>query len=178
MLKTILIALGALIAGILAFAATRPNTFRVERSVQIAAPPQDIHTLLADFREWRRWSPWEHLDPEMQRTFSGAPSGEGAVYEWDGNKKAGAGRMEIVEEVPGERLVIALSFIRPFASHNTTEFTIESDGEVSRLNWAMHGPAGYMSKLMTVFASFDKMIGPDFERGLEALKQEAERANG
>lgn len=173
MLRYILLGIGTIVAGILAFAATRPETFRVERSIQIAASPDAIYPLLADFRQWTRWSPWEKLDPDMQRTFSGPPNGEGSIYEWHGNKKAGAGRMEIVEAVPGERVVIALSFIRPFESHNTTEFSLDNDDSTT-LTWTMHGPAGYMTRLMTVFTSMDRLIGPDFDKGLESLKAEAE----
>jgi uncharacterized protein YndB with AHSA1/START domain len=174
MFKVIAIGVGTIIAGILAFATTRPDTFRVERSIMIAAPPENVYPFLTDFREWPRWSPWEKLDPEMQRSYGGSASGEGAVYEWNGNRKAGAGRMEIVDASEGRHVEINLTFLRPFVSSNTTEFTLTPKEDGTLLRWQMHGPAGYMSKLMTVFASFDKMIGPDFDRGLESLKHEAE----
>jgi uncharacterized protein YndB with AHSA1/START domain len=174
MLKKAAIGLGAVVAGILVFAATRPDSFRVERSIQIAAPPESIYPLLSDFREWKRWSPWEELDPDMQRTFSGADEGNGAVYAWDGNRKAGEGRMEIIQAVPEEHLSIALTFIRPFESHNTAEFTLVPNPEGTEVRWTMHGPAPYVTRLMTVFLSMDRLIGPDFERGLAELKRTTE----
>lgn len=175
MFKIIAVGVGTIITAVLAYATTRPDTFRVERSIEIAAPPAEIHAILSDLRQWPRWSPWEQLDPEMKRTYLGAESGTGARYEWDGNRKAGAGRMEIIDSEHPERVAIALNFLRPFESANTAEFTLTPVEGGTHVTWAMHGPAGYMSKLMTVFSSFDRMMGPDFDRGLATLRKEAEK---
>ena len=162
------------IAGLLAYAATRPNIFRVQRKVRIDAAPEAIFALIEDLRRWEAWSPYEKVDPEMERTFSGAESGKGAVYEWSGDRKAGAGRMEITDAVPRSKVVIQLDFFRPFKSRNVAELTLEPEGGGAVVTWALQGPSPYMSKLVGVFIDMDRMIGQQFEEGLEALKAIAE----
>ncbi len=175
MLKIILVVIVVLIAVVLGLAATKPDTFRVERAATIKAPPAKVYALIDDFRQWSQWSPWEKLDPELKRTFSGPASGKGAVYEWTGNSKVGAGRMEITEPTPPSKIVIKLDFIKPFEGHNIAEFTLEPQGDSTQLTWAMHGPTPFVSKVMQVFISMDRLIGKDFEAGLANLKAAAER---
>ena len=146
----------------------------MQRVTTIKAPPEAIMPLISDFHQWTRWSPWEHLDPKMQRTFSGAPAGKGAVYSWQGNSDVGEGRMEIIDFVPPGRIVIKLDFITPVESNNVTEFVLVPQGDQTVVTWKMKGPMPFVSKLMTVFASLDTLIGPDFERGLAKLKSAAE----
>ena len=177
MLKTILIvvAIAIVIAAILAYAATKPDTFSVQRSARIKAPPETIYAVINDFHRWIEWSPWERLDPSMTRTQSGAPSGTGAVYEWSGNGKVGAGRMEIKESVPASRVGIQLDFIKPFEGHNITEFTLVPQGDATQVTWSMHGPTPFISKLMQVVVNMDTMIGKDFEAGLANLEALTEK---
>jgi hypothetical protein len=163
-----------LLAAVLGFAATRPDTFRVERTATIQASPGEIVPLLTDFHRWSSWSPYEKLDPGMKRTFSGASAGPGAVYEWDGNAKAGAGRMEILESSPS-KVAIQIDFTAPMEGHNRAEFTLEPEGDATRVTWTMHGPSPYVAKVMGVFFNMDTMIGKDFETGLGNLKAIAER---
>jgi uncharacterized protein YndB with AHSA1/START domain len=175
MLKTVAVVVVVLIAGVLVFAATRPDAFRVERSVSIKAPPEKIYPYFNDFNRWAEWSPWEKLDPAMKRSFSGAPAGKGAVYAWQGNSKVGEGRMEILESSPSEKLLIKLDFIKPFEGHNTAEYTLVPSGDTTQVTWAMYGPSTFVTKLMGVFVSMDSLIGKDFEAGLANLKSAAEK---
>jgi uncharacterized protein YndB with AHSA1/START domain len=175
MLLTLVISIVVVIGALLAFAATKPDTFRVERSTTIKAPPEKIFPLIDDFHRWTTWSPWEKMDPAMTRTHSGAPSGKGAVYEWEGNSKVGRGRMEIVDSVPSSRVAIKLDFLKPMEAHNIAEFTLTPSGDSTRVTWVMHGPAPFVSKLMQVFMSMDRMVGKDFEAGLANMKAAAER---
>lgn len=163
------------VIAIVAIAATKPNNFVVQRTTDVAAAPETVFALIDDFHKWRDWSPWEGLDPDLKRKMSGAQSGRGAVYEWDGNKKVGSGRMEIVEAAAPNKVVIKLDFLRPFEAHNMAEFTIVPQGQTTRVNWAMRGPSPFMTKVMQTVMNFDKMIGKDFERGLANLKAIAER---
>lgn len=163
------------VLAILAIAATKPNNFVVQRTTDIAAAPETVFALIDDFHKWRDWSPWEGLDPDLRRKMSGAQSGRGAVYEWDGNKKVGSGRMEIVEAAAPNKVAIKLDFLRPFEAHNMAEFTIVPQGQTTRVNWAMRGPSLFMTKVMQTVMNFDKMIGKDFEKGLANLKAIAER---
>jgi len=174
MIKNIAIVVAVLIAILLAYAATRPDSFRLERSVTIKAPPAKAFALINDFHRWTAWSPWEHMDADLQRTYSGPASGVGAVYNWEG-KKTGVGRMEILESSPASLIKIKLDFFKPFEAHNTAEFTLLSKGDSTTVTWAMYGPSPFMSKLMGIFFSIDKMVGKDFEAGLEKMKAAAEK---
>ena len=174
MFKKIAITLLVLLGGLLGYAALQPDTFHVERTTEISASAERILPLLSDFHRWEAWSPWEKLDPQMQRTFSGPPSGQGAVYEWRGNSEAGAGRMEITAATPAA-VAIKLDFLEPLASSNTTSFALQPAADGTRIVWAIDGPMPYLSKLMCVFISMDRLIGKDFETGLRQLKTAAER---
>lgn len=173
-LSVILIILVVLIAAILIYAATRPDTFSVERSTQINAPAAKIFPLINDFDSWARWSPWEKKDPAMKRSRSGPPTGQGAVYAWEGNKEVGQGRMEIIDTAPPSRIRIKLDFFKPFEAHNSAEFTLVPKGEATEVRWVMQGPSPFMFKLMGLFLNMDKMVGKDFEAGLASMKAAAE----
>ena len=178
MLTTILVVI-AFIAAIaivivLLLAAAKPDTFHVERTTAIAAPPERIFPLINDFRNWRSWSPYEKLDPAMKRTLSGAESGPGAVYEWQGNGKAGQGRMEIAAASPS-KVAIDLRFLKPFRAHNLAEFRLEPQGGATKVTWAMDGKIPFAAKIMHTVFNMDRMIGKDFETGLANLKNIAEK---
>jgi uncharacterized protein YndB with AHSA1/START domain len=175
MLKKIVLVILALIAIVLIYAATRPDTFRVERTARIPAPAEKIFPLIDDFHRWGAWSPYEKLDPDMKRTFGGAPAGKGATYAWEGNSKAGAGHMEITESTPSSKIAIKLDFIKPFEGHNVAEFTLQPQGDATQVTWAMSGPSPYVAKVMGIFFNMDQMIGKDFETGLANLKTATEK---
>jgi uncharacterized protein YndB with AHSA1/START domain len=169
-LKSILTA----IVLILVYAWFRPKTFRVERSTVINAPAEKVYRHLADFRNWQAWSPWEGLDPELKRTFAGPAEGVGAAYAWEGNKKVGAGRMELTKADPKSGISLNLDFLRPFKASNITDITFTPEGDGTRVKWAMYGPHPFMMRLMSVVFSMDKMVGKDFEKGLAQLKSLSE----
>jgi uncharacterized protein YndB with AHSA1/START domain len=175
MLKKIGLLLLIVIAAVLIYAATLPDTFRVERSASIKAPPAKIFPLINDVQAWKGWSPFENKDPAMKRAFSGPPSGKGAIYEWEGNREIGKGKMEIVESVPPSKVVFDLHFIEPFEGHSKAEFTLVPQGDSTNVTWAMHGPNTYIGKVIGVFCNMDEMIGREFETGLASLKAAAEK---
>lgn len=172
---TIVYAIVAIIAVILILAAMRPDTFRIERKIAIKAAPDRVYALLDDFHHWPSWSPWEKLDPAMNRSFSGAASGKGAGYAWQGNKKVGRGSMEILESQAPAKLIIKLDFFEPFEAHNTAQFDLAQSGGETTVTWAMFGPSPFMMKVMHLFMNMDKMVGKDFEEGLNNLKAQAEK---
>jgi len=175
MIKKIALGLAVAIVLLLAYAALQPYSFRVERSISVLAPPAKVYALLNDFHHFPRWSPWEKLDPKMTTEHSGPALGKGAVYTWSGNDDVGAGRMEILQTTPDTQVTVQLDFFKPFASRNTSEYTLTAQGDTTQVTWAMFGPSPYISKLMGVFVSMDKMIGKDFESGLRNLKALAEK---
>ena len=174
MFKIIGIVVLVLVVGVLAFAATKPDSFRVQRSASIKAPPEKVFALINDLKGWNAWSPYEKKDPAMKRTLSGAPTGKGAIYEWAGNKEVGKGRMEITDAVPPSKVLIKLDFIEPFEGHNTAQFDLQPRGDMTDVTWAIYGPSPFITKLMGVFFNMDTMIGRDFETGLANLKAVAE----
>ena len=165
----------ATIAVILVYAWTRPDSFRVERSASLNASAEKIFPYIDGLKRWTEWSPYEGRDPAMKRTYSGAESGKGAVYEWDGNDTVGKGRMEIVDSTPPHRVVIKLDFLKPFEGHNMAELTVEPKGGQTIVTWAMYGPSTFMTKLIGTFMDMDDMIGRDFAAGLAKLKTVVEK---
>ena len=175
MLKIILIVIAVLVAVVLILAALKPNVFRVERGIRIKAAPEKIFALINDFNRWRAWSPWEKMDPALQRKYSGPPSGKGSVYEWTGNNKVGQGRMEITDSSPSSRVAIKLDFLKPFEAHNTADFVLVPQGDETAITWTMQGPASFPVKIMHLFFNMDRLVGKDFEAGLASMKEIAEQ---
>lgn len=175
MIKKALLVLLLAVAGVLVYAAMQPDSFQVHRTATIQAPPEKIIAYLEDFHQWGLWSPYEKLDPSMKRTFQGPDKGVGAVYEWSGNSQAGSGRMEIRRVDPASRVVIQLDFTSPFEAHNTAEFALAPAAGGTQVTWTMSGPQPYVAKVMCVFVSMDRMVGKDFEAGLQSLKSLAEQ---
>ena len=177
MLKTFAI-IGAIavvvIAGILIYAATKSDSFRVQRVVLINAPPDKVFPLINDMKAWTVWSPYEKKDPAMKRTYGAVTAGKGATYAWEGNKEVGQGSMEIVESSP-RKIVLKLDFLKPFEAHNMGEFLMEPKGDTTSVTWATYGPSPFMSKVIGTFINIDDMIGRDFEKGLADLKAAAEK---
>src|SRR5207244_3293130 len=148
MIKKIAIAVVVLLGALLIYAATQPDTFRIQRATSIKAPPERIFAVLNDFMRWEAWSPWEKKDPAMKRTFSAVTSGKGAVYAWEGNRDVGQGRMEIAESVSPSKVAIKLDFVKPFETHNIVEFTLDPKGDSPNATWLMHGPMRYIPRLI------------------------------
>lgn len=178
MVKTIaisaIVVVVVLVAALLAYAATKPDTFSVRRATSIKAPPEKIFPLLNDLRSFALWSPYEKKDPAMKRTYSGPASGKGAAYEWDGDKNVGKGRLEIADTSPPSKVTIKLDMIKPFEAHNIVEFTLEPKGDSTNVTWAMNGQVPFIAKVVHVFLDMDRMVGQDFETGLASLKTLAE----
>ena len=151
------------------------DTYTVTRSTTVDAPPSRVYDQIIDFRRWTDWSPWEDLDPALERHYTGAESGVGAVYAWSGNRKAGRGQMEIVEATEPSAVHIDLRFEKPFKARNDTRFTIAPAGAGSTVTWSLTGPRTLATRVMGLVKSMDAMVGPDFEKGLARLKAAAER---
>jgi hypothetical protein len=169
--------LGTVLLVVLVLAAyilTRPDRFHIERTATINAPSATIFPHIDDFHRWIGWSPWEEIDPQMQRSYDGPASGAGAGYRWAGNSKIGEGAMKITESTPSSRVRIALEFIKPFRASNEATFTLAPAGTGTQVTWAMDGQNSLMSKTIGLFMSMDTMIGTQFEKGLASLKRIAE----
>ncbi|MFW0791363.1 SRPBCC family protein [Gordonia sp. CPCC 205333] len=151
------------------------STYTIARDIDIAAPPTTVHPYLADFHQWVHWSPWENIDPELQREYTGAERGVGAEYAWTGNKKAGAGSMTITGDA-ADRVEVRVLFSRPMKATNDVVFTLDPSGDTTKVTWSMTGAHTLFSRVGTALGFFDKLLGKDFEKGLAALKVAAESA--
>jgi hypothetical protein len=173
-LSVILVCLGMALLMLLAFVATRPDEFRVERRLRIAAPADTLWPLVSELRSFNRWNPYERKDPLIKSRYDGAASGVGSRYLWESDK-VGTGALEITGQQPGRVVQMKLDFIKPFEAHNLAEFRLQPtpDG-ATEVSWSMQGPSSFMSKLMGVFINMDRMVGRDFEDGLHNLQQLAE----
>lgn len=175
MLKKIAALVALIIAAFLIFAATRPDTFQLQRSAHMKAPPEKIYVILNDFHQWGGWSPWEKLDPQMKRTYNNVASGKGATYAWEGNSHVGQGSMEITESSAPSKLVLKLDFVKPLEGHNIVEFNLTPAGDGTDVTWAMHGPQPYIGKVLHLVFNMERMVGDQFETGLANLKALAEK---
>ena len=150
------------------------RTFEISRSTTVAAPPERVFALLEDFRQWPRWSPWEGLDPALERTYTGPATGLGSTYSWSGNRRAGRGRMEITALEPGRRVEIDLRFEKPFPSHDQTVLALEPTDGGTEVTWTMTGPVSRLMRVMNLFGGMDRLVGSDFEKGLFQLRKAVE----
>src|SRR5437764_4498035 len=141
----------AAVGAFLAFVATRPGTFRFERSTLVAAPAEAIFALLNDFQQWTKWSPYEEKDPNMQRTYGGARTGVGSIYSWAGNKEIGEGKMTILESRPNEQVVIKLEFFKPMKATSQAIFSLKPTATGVSVTWAMTGTQSFMCKAISLF---------------------------
>ncbi|MBI3183056.1 MAG: SRPBCC family protein [Myxococcales bacterium] len=174
MLKKLLILVALLVVVLVAVIATRPSTYRVERSAAISTPPELVFAQVSDFHKWAAWSPWEKLDPNQKKTFEGPEAGVGASHHWSGNDQVGEGKMTITALKPSERIDIKLEFIRPWQATNSVEFLFKPEQAGTQVTWAVNGNNDFMGKAMTLFMDMDQMMGKDFEQGLANLKALAE----
>lgn len=176
MLKKILIVLALLLVVLVIVIARKPDDFVVRRDALVNAPPAAVFAQVNDFHKWEAWSPWAKIDPNSKATYEGAESGVGAGFTWDGNNDVGAGRMDITESKPNERIVIRLEFFKPMPGVNTTEFTFKPEGAGTRVTWTMSGKNNFVAKAFGLFFDCDKMVGGQFEKGLASLDEVSKAA--
>lgn len=175
MILKLLAIVAIVIAAILIFAAVKPRTFQIQRSIEVRARPEKVFALINDLHQWPRWAPQDREDPTMRRTFSGSPTGQGAISEWNSTGSAGKGRTSITESVPAGKVLIEVDFMKPFKAHNVNQFTLEPAANGgTKVIWSMHGPNLYIMRLMGIFMNMDKTMGRHFETGLSNLKTAAE----
>jgi carbon monoxide dehydrogenase subunit G len=176
MFRILFIVLAVVVAAILITAATRPDSFRIQRSIVVNATPQALFALIDDFHNWHQWAPQDRQDATMKRTFSGSANGVGAVSDWQGSGETGSGRMTITESIAPNQATVVTDFKTPFRAHNTNHFVLSPSGSGTMVTWTMDGQNLYLMKVMGLFVNMDRMMGKHFEDGLRNLKSAAEGA--
>jgi len=173
-MKKVAIGLAVALVALIAFVATRPDTYRVERSQEVATPPEVVFDHVDGYKAWPAWSPWEKQDPAMEKKYEGPERGAGAMYSWK-SAKVGEGKMTTLESEPGKHVGIELKFIAPFENTARADFAFEPAGPgATKVTWSMDGKNNFVGKFFGLFMDMDSMIGKDFEAGLSGLKAVAE----
>ncbi len=174
MIKKILLVLAVLVVGICVLAAFQPSTFRIERSITVAATPAALFPKLNDLHQTHEWSPWKEKDPKATYEFSGPTAGVGAAQSWSGNSEVGAGKQTIVESRPNELVRVKLEFLKPFEAVCESLYTLQPSGQQTVVTWTMTGENDFIGKIFCLFMNQDKMVGGEFEKGLATLKRTSE----
>lgn len=179
MLVKILIGVAGILIVLLAVVATRPSAYRVERRLEVAAPPSLVFGVLNDLHRFAGvlvlfGSPWAEIDPGMQQTFEGPASGVGQSYAWNSTKEAGAGTMRIEQSVPDQKVVTKLEFVKPMKSTAVNTLTVAGTPSGSVVSWSMEGRHNFIGKAFGLFMNMDQMLGSDLDKGLARLKTAAE----
>jgi hypothetical protein len=165
--------LGGAVAILALVAATRPDDFRVERSINIAASPEKLFPMINEIRVMDTWNPFARQDG-VKSSYSGPAAGPGATNAFSGS--GGTGKLVIVESRAPSEVVMRLDMEKPLAGSNRIVFSIAPAGAgKSRVTWEMSGKMHYVAKLIGVVVSMDRMIGGQFEKGLRDLKTIAEK---
>src|ERR1700674_2051308 len=177
MIVKVMIGLAALLSTILVVAATKPKTFRIQRSTSIDAPPESVFVLIDDLHNWARWAPQDKEDARMKRTYNGPEHGAGAVSEWTGSGGSGKGHMLMTDSLPSTRISVQVDWVKPFVARNLNDFVLEGTGTSTKVTWTMQGPNLFVMRIMGVFVNMDRTMGKHFETGLANLKAVAEHGN-
>lgn len=172
-LKTILIILAALLGLLVILGLVGPASYRVERSTVIAAPPEVVYGYVSRLSSMKEWGPWQEMDKDQVQSIEGTDGTVGAVWKWEGDT-VGIGMQTLTALEPNKSVRAELKFLEPMESVSTATYDLEAMGDSTMLTWGMEGENGFMGKIMGVFMDMDKMIGPDFEKGLATLKGLAE----
>jgi len=174
MIQRVVAVIGIVIVAVLLIAAGKPNVFRIQRSIDIDAPPEKVFALIDDYHNWDKWEPRDK-GSTVKKTYSAPASGKDAEMEWEGSGSTGSGHMVTTESVPPRRIVVDAYWRRPFVAHNENVFTLEQEGASTKVTWTMQGTNVYMMKVMSLFMNMDRFMGQHFESGLSNLKSAAEK---
>ncbi|WP_324026719.1 SRPBCC family protein [Maribacter sp. BPC-D8] len=168
---TVFIILGVIVTLIIFLALIAPKSYKVSRSIELEHSPENVWEHLRFLKKQQEWSPWAKKDPNMDLTFTGVDGEVGATSHWSGNKDVGEGEQEITRIVEGERIEQDLRFLKPYKSQSDCYMTLE-EHEVNKsiVTWGFTGTNKFPMSIMMLFMSMDKMVGKDFEQGLQNLK--------
>ncbi len=170
----LLAVLALLLAGFLGYAATKPDSFQIARSIEIKAPPEKIFPMVNDLQAFNTWNPFYGKDPAATFAYAGPPAGNGAIHTWDGNGDVGKGSIEIVDSQAPGRVGMRLDMVSPMEAHNEVAFTLLPEGGATKVTWEMRGTQPFLAKVMDAIFGMDAMVGTEFEKGLQSLKAKAE----
>lgn len=159
-----------LVVLVIILALIAPKSYNVNRSIVINKPLPHVFSYLKYLKNQDNWSPWAEKDPNMKKTFTGTDGEIGFVSSWIGNKDVGEGEQEITGIEENKVINSQLRFLKPFKSTSDAYLTVDKDGENTKVTWGFAGKNKFPMSIMMLFMNMDKMIGKDFEYGLNKLK--------
>lgn len=150
-----------------------PKSYKVERSITVKSTPHTLYMLISDYRLWELWAPWtKEEDPAVVFEIEGTPGQPGSVWKWKGDKFR-QGAMTMTEGIPVRRMTYQLDFDQgSMISYGLME--LECSGDSCRVTWRDEGTLGNFPLERFFGLLADRMMGPDFEKGLMNLKAIAE----
>ena len=174
MLKKVLISLAVFIVTFGVLVSSRPDTFTVSRSGVILAPPGKIYPYLSNFKLGEQWSPFDSPDMKLKKTFSGNDGEVGSSMKFEGDMSTGSGELTFLKLVPNELVYINLHMTSPMDAQNLVEYSLLPESGGTKFTWTMSGKNNFIAKMFSLFMDCEKMIGPEFEKGIANLKRVAE----
>lgn len=173
-LRILLIILVILVAAIVILGLVAPKETVVERTVTINAPQTSVAGQMFHFSNFKNWSPWQELDPDMKTTLTGEDGKAGSVYSWEGNDKVGAGSMTN-ESVTGDEMIVGLHFLKPWESKAKVEWHAKDAGNnQTNAVWKMTSESPFPWNGLMMVMGMKKMMEKDFDKGLNNLKDYVE----
>jgi len=169
LISRLLLALSALIVIMAIASFFLPQKQQVERSVNVSAPAASIYPYLANPKMFSEWSPWSKIDPNMKVEYVGASSGKGAGMTWQSDQQSvGTGSWTIVKAIDVEM---------DFGDQGlaTSFFTLKSTENNTQVTWGFETDAGMNPLMRWMGLLMDKMVGSEYEKGLNELKKLIEK---
>ena len=167
-MKKVIYAVLSLLALYLILTLFGPSEIKVERQIKISRSKSLIQKRLCDFYYFHdKWSPWTEKDPAMITSFKGNAGEAGHLYTWSGNKEVNEGEMELLA-IKEDSVLLRINFDK--RQDSKLYFILKESDAETEVTWGLLMDIGFFGRAPMLFINMDKMIGPDFEKGLSNLK--------
>jgi uncharacterized protein YndB with AHSA1/START domain len=165
------------VAVLFVFVAFQTADYSIRREISIKAPPKKIFPYLVSAEKADSWMPWKDSDPNLKMSYMGPKEGIGSISSWESPGRMGVGQAEIVGVIPDQKIQTKITYKKPMVFEQLSEFTLTPNGETTTMTWAVTGKNNFIGRLMCTLSmmNMDKMVGGEFEKGLNKLKSEIEK---
>jgi len=165
---------GALLLGFATYVYFLPAEKTISREIVIQAPPESLFPMINHSKKMNDWMPWLESDPGVKMVFSGPDEGVGSKSEWDSPGKMGTGSAVVMESNLNQSVKTQLTYTKPIAMSQVAEVTLTPTQGGTKVTWSVECHNSFFFRLMGVLLNVDKMVGGEFEKGLNKLKLIAE----
>ncbi len=174
MLKKLFIILFVLIVLIAGVGVFLPSAVHVERSTVIAAPPEEVHAYIANFKDgWSKWSPLNtRADETLTYVYEGPDSGVGAVQAWT-SEKSGNGRLEIVKSDPQSGVEYEITYSG--TEKHRVVMTLDRLESGTKVTWTTDYDVGWNIPYRYMSLMLKDVMNDYYDAGLAQLKNTVEQ---